>query len=215
MKTYILNNGVEMPALGLGTWPMTGSVLENVLDAAIDIGYRLIDTADNYFNEDAIGNVLQKRRGIRNEMFIMTKISDEKTPLGTNFPWSSVGKYFYRTSLYMSDHTIKQIVFDLVHTSLSKLKTDYIDCLIMHWPYPDYFLEIWEAMIELYQSGLCRAIGVANCRERHLEALKRESSILPAINQISVCPLDTKTSVLEYCRGGNSSSMLFAIETDQ
>lgn len=83
MDTYKLYNGVEMPIIGMGTWPLAGENLERLMKEALSIGYRMFDTADNYFNEDAIGNVLNKNSSIRNEIFIMTKISDEKK---MNFP---------------------------------------------------------------------------------------------------------------------------------
>lgn len=197
MDTYKLSNGVEIPIIGMGTWPLAGENLERLMKEALSIGYRMFDTADNYFNEDAIGNVLNKNNGMRNEIFIMTKISDEKK---MNFPWSSIGKYFYKTSPYMQAHSAKEVVNMLVDNSLRKLNTDYIDCLIIHWPYPDYFLDIWESMIGLYKEGKLRSIGVSNCRERHLEMLKQNFSILPMVNQICISPLDTKRTLVEYCR---------------
>ena len=197
MDTYKLCNGVEIPIIGMGTWPLLGENLERLMKEALLLGYRMFDTADNYFNEDAIGNVLSKNKSMRDEIFIMTKISDEKK---MDFPWSSIGKYFYKTSPYMKKHSAKDVVNMLVGNSLRKLKTDYIDCLIIHWPYPDYFLEIWEAMIDLYKCRKLRSIGVSNCRERHLEMLKQNFSILPMVNQICISPLDTKRTLVEYCK---------------
>ncbi len=207
MDTYKLCNGVEIPIIGMGTWPLAGENLERLMKEALSIGYRMFDTADNYFNEDAIGNVLHRNGSMRDEIFVMTKISDEKK---RGFPWSSVGKYFYKTSPYMQSHTVKEVVNMLVDTSLRKLKTDYIDCLIIHWPYPDYFLEIWEAMIWLYREGKLRAIGVSNCRERHLEMLKQNFIVLPMVNQISISPLDTKRTLVEYCKKENIQLVCYA-----
>ena len=207
MDTYKLYNGVEMPIIGMGTWPLAGENLERLMKEALSIGYRMFDTADNYFNEDAIGNVLNKNSSIRNEIFIMTKISDEKK---MNFPWSSIGKYFYKTSPYMKAHSAKDVVNMLVNNSLRKLKTDYVDCLIIHWPYPDYFLDIWEAMIGLYKEGKLCSIGVSNCRERHLEMLKQNFSVLPMVNQICISPLDTKRALVEYCRKENIQLVCYA-----
>ncbi len=98
----------------------------------------------------------------------------------------------------------------LVNNSLRKLKTDYVDCLIIHWPYPDYFLDIWEAMIGLYKEGKLRSIGVSNCRERHLEMLKQNFSVLPMVNQICISPLDTKRALVEYCRKENIQLVCYA-----
>lgn len=207
MDTYKLYNGVEIPTIGMGTWPLAGENLERLMKEALSIGYRMFDTADNYFNEDAIGNVLNRNNSIRDEIFIMTKISDEKK---INFPWSSIGKYFYKTSPYMQSHTAKEVVNMLVNNSLRKLKTDYIDCLVIHWPYPDYFLDIWEAMIELYKEGKLRSIGVSNCRERHLNMLKQNFSVLPMVNQICISPLDTKRTLVEYCKRENIRLVCYA-----
>lgn len=188
-----------LPNIGMGTWPLHGTQLESVMQTALEEGYRLFDTADNYGNEDAIGNVLMRNSCLRQEIKIMTKISDEKS-LDAENPWSSIGKYFYRTSPYMQSHTVKEVVNMLVQNSLKKLKTDYIDYLVIHWPYPDYLLEIWDAMIDLYKCGVLKSIGVSNCRERHLELIKHNFDIKPMVNQICVSPLDTKASLVEYCK---------------
>jgi diketogulonate reductase-like aldo/keto reductase len=199
MITLKLSNGVQIPNVGMGTWPLRGSELENLMQQALDMGYRLFDTADNYSNEEAIGEVLSRNASMRREIFIMTKISDEKSS-SVSAPWSSIGKYFYKTSPYMASHSCKSVVNMLVENSLRKLKTDYIDCLIIHWPYPDYLLEIWDSLVELYKSGVLRSIGVSNCRERHIEKIKNNFSIHPMVNQISISPLDTRLPLIEYCR---------------
>ena len=196
MKTYKLTNGIEMPAIGMGTWPLKGDRLRSVATAAIEVGYRLFDTADNYGNEEALGDVLNSGVVSREELFVTTKISDEKNDA---CPWSSVGKYFYRTSAYMKTHTVKEVVERLVNESLRKLRTDYIDCLLVHWPYPDYLLEIWDVMCGLYHQGKLRSIGVSNCRERHIEKISRAFDIKPMVNQISISPLDTRKPLLSYC----------------
>lgn len=183
--------------MGMGTWPLAGLELERLMQEALSVGYRLFDTADNYFNEDAVGNVLKRNSGIRDEIFVMTKISDERK---AGFPWCSVGKYFYKVSPYMQSHTVREVVNMLVDRSLGRLGTDYIDCLVMHWPYPDYFPDIWEAMVELYHEGKLRSIGVSNCRERHLEILRKNFSVMPMVNQICISPLDTKRGLVEYCK---------------
>lgn len=199
MEQYQLSNGLMIPAIGMGTWPLRGQQMESVMQEALELGYRLFDTADNYSNEEDIGNVINRNKSIRDEIFIMTKVSDEKST-SINAPWSSIGKYFYRTSPYMEQHSAKSVVNMLVENSLRKLQTDYIDCLIIHWPYPDYLLEIWEAFIELYKKGVLRSIGVSNCRERHLRCIKDNFDIIPMVNQICVSPLDTRKSLITYCK---------------
>lgn len=198
MEKIKLRNNFEIPLVGMGTWPLRGEQMEKVMQEALNVGYRLFDTADNYSNEDAIGRVLARNKSMRHEINIMTKISDEKSSL-IDAPWSSIGKYFYKTSPYMQKHSCKEVVNMLVENSLRNLQTDYIDCLIIHWPYPDYLLEIWDAMVDLYDKGTVRSIGVSNCRERHLELIKKNFSVYPMINQICVSPLDTRTSLINYC----------------
>ena len=174
---------------------------------ALELGYRLFDTADNYDNETEVGEVISKTIIPRDKLFIITKISDEKQEGCLS---SSIGKYFFKTSSYMKSHTAKEVVNNLVNQSLINLKTDYIDCLIMHWPYPDYFLDIWEAMCDVQAAGKARTIGVSNCRERHIEKIRNNCSILPTINQICISPLDTKTSVVEYCKNRGIQLMCYA-----
>lgn len=205
-NNYILNNGIEIPSIGMGTWPLRGANLEYLLEQAIDIGYRLFDTADNYFNEEFVGNVIEKRSK-RDDLFVVTKLSDEKK---LDFPFSSIGKYFYKNSPYMKSHSAKECVNMIFNNSLRKLKTDYVDCLIMHWPYPDYFLEIWSAMEDLLKEGKVRSIGVSNCRERHFELLKKNGLSKPMVHQVSISPLDTKASLTSYCNKENIQMICYA-----
>lgn len=208
MKTfYELSNDITIPTIGMGTWPLKGDILKSAMKSAIEVGYRLFDTADNYGNESEIGEILSEKIIAREDIFIVTKISDEKNNIS---PWSSIGKYFYKTSPYMQSHTAKEVVEMLVDNSLKKLRTDYIDCLIMHWPYPDYLLEIWDSMCDLYKNGKLRSIGVSNCRERHLEKIIQNSSITPMVNQISISPLDTRMSLQEYCKNHRIQLMCYA-----
>jgi diketogulonate reductase-like aldo/keto reductase len=100
----------------------------------------------------------------------------------------------------MKTHTAQETVRMLVDKSLSNLKTDYVDELIIHWPYPDYILEIWEEMVNLYNQGVVKSIGVSNFGVRHLNQLRQHFEVLPMINQISVSPIDTKEDTIEWCR---------------
>lgn len=202
---FILYNGVKIPAIGMGTWPLRGDNLEYLMAQAIDLGYRMFDTADNYFNEEFVGNVASKTK--REDLFIVTKLSDEKK---MGFPFSSIGKYFYKNSPYMKEHSAKETVNVIFENSLKKLKTDYVDLLIMHWPYPDYFLEIWSAMEELVKAGKVRAIGVSNCRERHFELLKRNGLSKPMVHQVSISPLDTKNDLFNYCDSNEIRQICYA-----
>lgn len=207
MQTYTLSNNVEIPAIGMGTWPLKGNLLKETMKHAIKIGYRMFDTADNYDNETDIGEIIASKIVPREELFITTKISDEKN---NNCPWASIGKYFYKSSSYMKEHSAREVVEMLVNKSLKSLNTDYIDCLIIHWPYPDYLLEIWDSMCILYKAGKLRSIGVSNCRERHIEKIIKNSSICPMVNQISISPLDTRETLLKYNKEHNIRTMCYA-----
>jgi len=209
LKEINLVNGFSIPYIGMGTWPLRGTQMENVMEQALEVGYRLFDTADNYGNEDAIGNVIKRYPSLRSELRIMTKISDEKNS-DTSIPWSSVGKYFYKTSPYMKSHTTKQVVDMLVEKSLQNLRTDYIDILIMHWPYSDYLYEIWDEMINLYKMGIIKSIGVSNFSIRHLELLNKQFEITPMVNQICISPIDTKSDLLFYGRNHNIQTICYA-----
>lgn len=204
--TYTLSNGIKVPRIGMGTWPLRGENLEYLISKAIELGYRMFDTADNYFNEEFVGNVIVKHSK-RDELFIVTKLSDEKK---MGFPYSSIGKYFYKTSPFMQTHSAKETVNLIFENSIKKLKTDYVDCLIMHWPYPDYFLEIYSAMEDLLKEGKVRSIGVSNCRERHLELLRKNGLTKPHIHQLSLSPLNTKVSLVEYCKRENIRLVCYA-----
>jgi diketogulonate reductase-like aldo/keto reductase len=194
-----LSNGATIPYIGMGTWPIRGLEMERVMEEAMEVGYRLFDTPDNYSNEDAIGNVIQRHPSMRDELRIMTKISDEKFRVEDGVHWSSKGKYFYLKSSFMKTHTAQLTVRMLVDKSLMNLKTDYVDSLIIHWPYADYILDIWEEMVNLYHQGVAKSIGVSNFGVRHLDLLGRNFEVLPMINQISVTPIDTKEDTVEWC----------------
>lgn len=209
LKDIKLTNGFSIPYIGMGTWPIRGKQMENVMEQALEVGYRMFDTADNYGNEDAIGNVIKRHPSLRSEIRIMTKLSDEKNQ-DTSIPWSSTGKYFYKTSAYMKTHTVKQVVDMLVEKSLKNLQTDYIDVLIMHWPYIDYIYEIWEEMIHLYNNGIIKSIGVSNFSIRHLDLLKKAFDITPMVNQISISPIDTKSELLSYGKSHNIQTICYA-----
>lgn len=204
-NVFKLRNGVEIPALGLGTYPMKGEVLRRAVMDAYDCGYRLIDTADNYYNEEDLGESLtalyKGTDAVREDLFLVSKLSDELYPPGTLGGGLNKGKYFWKTSPVMQgEGAVHRVVKDKFEHTLKSLNTEYLDLLLMHWPYPDYFEEIWREMERLYEEGLVRAIGVCNCRERHLEKLRAGGcEILPMVNQFESSPLNTKQSLAEYC----------------
>lgn len=192
-----LSNGVEMPAVGQGTYPMTGEVLYNAMRCAVDCGCTMFDTAHSYPNERSIGDSLQRLiasgRVRRDEVFLTSKIGDR---LDNGMP---MGYYFYN-SPSCPDHNHRRSVFTQVEESLAALRTDYIDLLLIHWPYNDCLEEIWQAMEELYARGTVRAIGVSNHRERHLRRIMASASVKPMVNQLYVSPLNTQQGATGFCR---------------
>jgi diketogulonate reductase-like aldo/keto reductase len=171
--TITLNNGVQMPVLGLGTWQITGKKAEEVIQSALGIGYRHIDTAAAYHNESDIGKALKVSGVPREDIFITTK-------------------------LWNSDHGYRKTIAAF-EKSLQNLGLDYVDLYLIHWPVGNSYIETWTAMEELLASGKCRAIGVSNFTIRHLETLMKQSSTVPAVNQVEFSPYLYQKALLDYC----------------
>lgn len=210
-----LSNGVDIPSLGLGTYPMTGKVLTNAIVSAYKVGYRLIDTADNYYNEKDLGESLSElyhhTGAVREEMFLVSKVSDELYHPDSIGGGLNKGLYFWKNSPIMQrSNAVHDIVNKKIEDTLRFLHTEYLDLYLMHWPYPDFFAEIWYEMEQLYKTGKVRAIGVCNCRERHLIKLSKSCEILPMVNQIETSPLNTKCDIVEYCNKNNIRIMVYS-----
>lgn len=179
---YELNNGVRVPCLGFGTYKAAEDGGGQVLRMALDAGYRYFDTASFYQNEEVMGKVFGKAEIKREELFLASKAW--KTQMG----YREVKKAF--------------------EESLEKLKTDYLDLYLIHWPLPnpDYEdwkaldLDTWKAMEELYQDGRVRAIGVSNFLPHHLENLLEHAKVSPAVDQIEFHPGYTQEMTVEYCQ---------------
>jgi diketogulonate reductase-like aldo/keto reductase len=161
-STVTLNNGVEMPLLGLGVFDMHHKEAEQAVEWALETGYRLIDTASMYENELQIGNAIRTSSVPREEIFLTTKVNDKDQG--------------YATTLRAFDH------------SLELLQTDYVDLYLIHWPIKASRRETWEALEKIYASGKARAIGVANYLEPFLDELQTYSEIMPAVNQVEFSP---------------------------
>lgn len=181
-ETYTLINGVEIPCVGFGTWKIDGNSAETAVAEALRAGYVHIDTAAAYENEEAVGAGI-KRSGVkRSDIFLTTKL------------WNNVRTY---------EETIAAC-----EDSLRKLGTDYIDLYLIHWPNPLKFrscwkernAEVWRAFEQLYRDGKIRAPGVSNFCARHLDALYETAEIMPAVNQIRLCPGDVDDDVVSYCK---------------
>lgn len=210
-----MSNGLVMPTIGLGTYPMKGKELSDAVCHAYRAGYRLFDTADNYYNEEDLGmaleNLYDSTGATRKDVFIVSKVSDELYEPGTLGGGSNMGKYFWKNSPEMQGKdAVRRVVRMRLEDSLSKLKTDYLDLWLMHWPYPDFFEEIWTEMEEVYREGKVKAIGVCNCRIRHFERLKKVASVFPMVNQYETSPLNTKEADTEYCNRNNIKVMIYS-----
>ncbi len=157
MHTVTLNNGVEMPILGFGVYQVPAQQTEGVVADALDTGYRLIDTAASYLNEEAVGRALNSGVAAREELFVTTKL------------WVQDAGYDRAKAAFQR--------------SLDRLGLDYLDLYLIHQPYGDYY-GAWRAMEELYHQGRVRAIGVCNFHPDRLVDLIEHTDVTPAVNQI-------------------------------
>ncbi|MBD3168355.1 MAG: aldo/keto reductase [candidate division Zixibacteria bacterium] len=170
-----LNNGVEMPLFGLGVFRAeSGSEARNAILWALEKGYRHIDTASMYGNEEDVG-IAVKQSGIRRQdVFITTKL------------WNDDHGY---------DETLR--AFD---KSLKTLGLDYVDLYLIHWPLPEKRAKTWEAMERIYEEGGAKAIGVSNYTIRHLEELSGTENVIPAVNQVEFSPFLFQKELHDYCK---------------
>ena len=155
MEYLTLNNGIQMPLIGLGTFMLGGEVCKNAVATAIENGYQMIDTAEAYGNEKEVGEGIKQSGIDRRELFLVTKV---------NFK-----------SYENAEQTVLQ--------SLANLQTDYIDLLLLHWPFANYYAA-WRALEKLYIQGKIRAIGVSNFEPDQLLDLIAYNKVVPAIDQI-------------------------------
>ncbi len=160
-----LNDGRTIPQIGAGTWPLTETEVPSVVVAAIEAGYRHIDTAAAYGNERGVGEGIRRSGLHRDAIFVTTKISN--------------------------DHHGRKQTRQALEGSLRRLGDDHVDLALIHWPMPQVgkYVETWETLIELQQEGKARSIGVSNFRADHLDRIIRSTGITPAVNQIEVNPV--------------------------
>jgi len=194
---FKLNNDIEIPALGLGTYTLKDDIMTNSIRAAFHAGTGLIDTASAYDNEHYIGKSLRmlKKDGIKREqLFIQSKVGDKIDEKG-----EPIGYYFYN-STSCPCHDTKKVVMEQVEKSLNKLGTDYLDLLMIHWPYYDVLNDIWRCLEDLYDQKIVRSIGVSNCRKRHLERIMRTANYVPMVNQINISPINAHQEEFDFCK---------------
>ncbi|MFD6836218.1 aldo/keto reductase [Streptomyces diastaticus] len=170
----ILNNGVQMPQLGFGVWQVPDDEAFTAVGAALEAGYRSIDTAAAYGNEEGTGKAIARSGIPREELFVTTKL------------WNSDHGY---------DAALR--AFD---TSLEKLGLDHVDLYLIHWPLPakDTAVDTYKALEKIYSEGRARAVGVSNFLPEHLERLIDATSVIPAVNQIELHPHLQQRAAREY-----------------
>ena len=198
-----LSNGNEMPAMGLGTddvlfirklahsknrniqrllslyhgfvlRPYLNHQLSNTIAEAFKMGYRLIDTSSVYQNEEAIGRAIKKSGVPREDLFITSRVSN-------------------------SDQYNNNVRNSFL-SSLNKLGLDHIDLYMFHWPVTDHYLDTWREMEKLYEEGLIKNLGVANCHQHHIQAILDICKVRPVVNQIEIHPLFTQKPLIEFCK---------------
>lgn len=176
MKQITLNNGLQMPQLGLGVYQVENDITAEVVTTAFKAGYRSIDTAQFYDNEIGVGQAIKKSKIPREELFITTKV------------WNSHHGY---------DKTMEAF-----ENSLTNLQLDYIDLYLIHWPMPmkDKYVETYRALENLYKEGRVKAIGVSNFHIEHLDRILDECEIKPVVNQVECHPYFQQTALKAFCQ---------------
>lgn len=178
-----LSNGITIPSVGFGTYKATdGDEAYNSVLTALKAGYRHIDTAAIYGNEESVGRAIQDSGIAREDIFVTTKL------------WNDAHSYDKAKAA--------------IATSLKKLNLHYVDLYLIHWPNPIAFRDHWEdanaqtwkAIEEAYHDGLCRSIGVSNFMPHHLDALAKTATVLPMVNQIRLAPGVFQQEAVDYCR---------------
>ncbi len=171
-----LNNGVEIPQLGFGVFQIPPAETKDATLAALEVGYRHIDTAEMYGNEKGVGEAVRESGIDRGEIFVTSKLNN-----GFHDP-DDAAKAFQQT--------------------LDTLDLGYVDLFLMHWPLPGVgdFVETWKAMERMYEGGKVRAIGVSNFKQHHLNRLFAETTVVPAANQIEIHPYLTQDDMRDFDR---------------
>ncbi|MGP4043813.1 aldo/keto reductase [Streptomyces sp. 2A115] len=165
IPTHTLNDGTTIPAMGLGTWPMGDAEAEKAVSGALELGYRLVDTATNYRNETGTGRGIARSGVPREEVVVTTKLPGRH--------------HGYEETLASFEE------------SRQRLGLEYVDLYLIHWPLPRVgkYVDSWKAMVKLREEGLVRSIGVSNFTPEHIGRLEKETGVLPSVNQIELHPL--------------------------
>ncbi|KRM77535.1 aldo keto reductase [Secundilactobacillus collinoides DSM 20515 = JCM 1123] len=173
LDTIKLADGTKMPTVGLGTYLInTPELMDTSIKAAYEAGYRLFDTAQLYRNEDLLGDTLTKLGIARDQIFITSKVAE-------------ISQGY--------DNAIASI-----DDSLTRLKTPYLDLVLVHWPVHEHFFETWKALEQLKKDGKVRSIGVANFEMSHLELLKTQAEEMPVVNQVECHPYMSQKPLVQF-----------------
>lgn len=173
-STRRLENGIQMPIFGLGVYKMTNP--EETLQAitmALDVGYRAIDTAALYYNEEEVGEAIRHSNVAREDIFVTTKV------------WNSDQGY---------DNTLRAF-----ETSLKKLNMEYLDLYLTHWPVADKFVDTYRAIERLYDEKLIRVPGVSNHHDSHIQQILSKANTAPMVNQVELHPYLTQEPLRGFC----------------
>jgi 2,5-diketo-D-gluconate reductase A len=174
-----LNDGRSIPQLGLGVWQVDPGITARVVRDAIEVGFRSIDTAEGYNNEEGVGEAIKSSGLKRDELFITSKL---------------------RNGGHARDQALKS--FD---DTMKALQLDWLDMFLIHWPVPgqDKYAEAWKTLIELQQQGRIKSIGVSNFNQDHLERIIDETGVTPVVNQIELHPYFTQADKRGYLKSQN------------
>jgi len=175
MKNFTLNDGKSIPAVGVGVFRVEDAkTAYDMIRTALSVGYRHIDTAMIYGNEEAVGKAIKESGVAREEIFLTTKLWNDDQRSGK--------------------------VMEAIDNSLKRLETDYVDLYLVHWPVKGTYASVWKKMEEVYKSGKAKSIGVSNYNPHHLDDLLKNAEIVPAVNQIECYPYLTQDAVISYCK---------------
>lgn len=174
MKEVTLNNGTKIPSIGLGVFRVEDAkVAYETVKTALSVGYRHVDTAMIYSNEEAVGRAIRDSGIPREEIFLTTKLWNDDQRSGE--------------------------VEEAIDASLKRLGMDYVDLYLVHWPVRMTYVSVWKKMEAVYKSGKAKAIGVSNYKTHHLADLLKEAKVIPAVNQIECYPYLSQAATIQFC----------------
>jgi diketogulonate reductase-like aldo/keto reductase len=176
METYTLADGLQLPKVGFGTYKLNGASGVNAMVSALNVGYRLLDTAYNYENEGAVGEAIRRSGIPRADILVSSKLPGR--------------------------HQHYQEALQTIQESLYRANLDYFDLYLIHWPNPKegLYVEAWQALIDAQKFGLIRSIGVSNFLPEHIDKLQKETGVLPVINQVELHPFFNQQAQIDYDR---------------